>query len=129
MKKFLIISTLFILPAYLFAQVSSSAKAIVAKMTTAEKIQLVIGMNYPNPNFKETQLKRIQAGQPAEIELDMYDHKYKGTVQSISYASGNTFSLFKVFALNIPNNSGELNTSLTVHLAVLICTRDINSLK
>ena len=44
-------------------------------------------------NFKETQLKRIKAGQPAEVELDMYNHKYHGTVQSISYASGNTFSL------------------------------------
>jgi membrane fusion protein (multidrug efflux system) len=44
-------------------------------------------------NFKETQLKRIKAGQTAEVELDMYNHKYHGTVQSISYASGNTFSL------------------------------------
>lgn len=44
-------------------------------------------------NLKETQLKRIKIGQHADIKLDMYDHKYTGTVQSISYASGNTFSL------------------------------------
>jgi Beta-glucosidase-related glycosidases len=56
MKKFLPIFILFILPSYLFAQVSPAAKAIVAKMTTAEKIKLVVGMNYPNPNFKETKL-------------------------------------------------------------------------
>lgn len=44
-------------------------------------------------NLKETQLRRIKIGQKADIKLDMYDHKYTGTVQSISYASGNTFSL------------------------------------
>ncbi|MDD3265876.1 MAG: HlyD family secretion protein [Burkholderiales bacterium] len=44
-------------------------------------------------NLKETQLKRIKQGQKATVKLDMYDHKYTGTVQSISYASGNTFSL------------------------------------
>ena len=32
-------------------------------------------------NFKETQLKRIKPGQPAEIELDMYDHKYHGAIK------------------------------------------------
>lgn len=44
-------------------------------------------------NLKETQLRRIKEGQPATITLDIYDHKYSGIVQSISYASGNTFSL------------------------------------
>lgn len=44
-------------------------------------------------NFKETQLNRIKPGQKVEVELDMYDHKYQGVVKSISYASGNTFSL------------------------------------
>ena len=53
MKKFSIFTALFVFPSFLFAQTSPAAKAIVAKMTTAEKIQLVVGMNYPNPNFKE----------------------------------------------------------------------------
>ena len=44
-------------------------------------------------NMKETQLRRIKPLQKAEIKLDMYNHHYYGTVQSISYASGNTFSL------------------------------------
>jgi membrane fusion protein (multidrug efflux system) len=44
-------------------------------------------------NFKETQLNRIRLGQPCEVELDMYNHKYHGVVRSISYASGNTFAL------------------------------------
>ena len=46
-----------------------------------------------NANFKETDINRIKKGQPVTIELDMYDHKYKGIVNSISYASGTTFSL------------------------------------
>ena len=44
-------------------------------------------------NMKETQLRRIKPHQGATIKLDMYDHVYKGKVQSISYASGSTFSL------------------------------------
>jgi membrane fusion protein (multidrug efflux system) len=44
-------------------------------------------------NFEESQLSRIKPGQPASISLDMYSYTYRGTVQSISYASGSTFSL------------------------------------
>ncbi len=44
-------------------------------------------------NMKETQLHRIKPDQNATIMLDMYDHSYSGKVQSISYASGSTFSL------------------------------------
>ncbi len=67
-------------------------------------------------NFKETQLKRIKNGQPAEIELDMYDHKYKGTVQSISYASGNTFSLLP--AENATGNWVKVTQRFTVRVKV-----------
>ncbi|MGE5323293.1 MAG: HlyD family secretion protein [Actinomycetota bacterium] len=44
-------------------------------------------------NFKETQLKDMRPGQPAEIHVDAYDHDYKGTVESIAGASGAMFSL------------------------------------
>ena len=44
-------------------------------------------------NMKETQLSRIKPPQDATIKLDMYEHSYTGKVQSISYASGSTFSL------------------------------------
>ncbi len=44
-------------------------------------------------NFKETQLNRITKGQTVKIKLDMYEHEYTGVVDSISYASGSTFSL------------------------------------
>ncbi len=44
-------------------------------------------------NFKETQLKSMHPGQPAEISVDAYGHTYKGHVESIAGASGARFSL------------------------------------
>ena len=45
-------------------------------------------------NFKETQLARIQSGQPVKIVLDMFPgHAFQGTVEAISSASGAVFSL------------------------------------
>jgi len=45
-------------------------------------------------NFKETDLKRIKVGQQADIQVDMYpNHYFKGQVESISAASGVSFSL------------------------------------
>ncbi len=45
-------------------------------------------------NFKETDLARIQQGQPATIKLDMYPgYTIEGTVESISPGSGALFSV------------------------------------
>ncbi len=45
-------------------------------------------------NFKETQLDRIHAGQPVDLQVDMYpQHHFKGVVTSISAAAGSVFSL------------------------------------
>lgn len=45
-------------------------------------------------NFKETDLARIHAGQPASIDLDMYSgYELEGTVESISPGSGASFSV------------------------------------
>lgn len=65
-------------------------------------------------NLKETQLRRIKVGQTASVELDMYDHKYHGTVQSISYASGNTFSLLP--AENATGNWVKVTQRFTVRV-------------
>jgi len=46
-----------------------------------------------NANFKETDLNRIRQGQKVKISLDMYNHTYTGTVNSISFATGAVFSL------------------------------------
>lgn len=67
-------------------------------------------------NFKETQLKRIKQGQQATVELDMYNHKYHGTVQSISHASGDTFSLLP--AQNATGNWVKVTQRFTVRVAL-----------
>jgi len=45
-------------------------------------------------NFKETQLEKMRTGQDADIDVDAFpDDKFKGTVQSISGATGARFAL------------------------------------
>jgi membrane fusion protein (multidrug efflux system) len=44
-------------------------------------------------NFKETQLKDMKVGDPAEIKVDAYDRTYRGHVDSIGGATGARFSL------------------------------------
>jgi membrane fusion protein, multidrug efflux system len=44
-------------------------------------------------NFKETQLKRMQVGQRAEIHVDSSGRTLKGHVDSIAGATGPLFSL------------------------------------
>jgi len=55
---------------------------------------LVVGMPWVIANFKETQLTRMQSGQPVEIEIDAYpDDAFKGHVDSIQAGTGARFSL------------------------------------
>lgn len=65
-------------------------------------------------NYKETQLARIKPGQKATIKLDMYDHEYTGVVDSISRASGNTFSLLP--AQNATGNWVKVTQRFTVRV-------------
>ena len=44
-------------------------------------------------NFKETQLRHLQAGQPVNIHVDINGKDYKGHVQSLAGASGAITSL------------------------------------
>jgi len=44
-------------------------------------------------NFKETQLKRMQPGQPVIVHVDTFDRDYKGTVENLPGAAGTLFSL------------------------------------
>lgn len=67
-------------------------------------------------NFKETQLARIKKGQQATVRLDMYDYEFKGIVDSISYASGNTFSLLP--AQNATGNWVKVTQRFTVRIKV-----------
>ena len=44
-------------------------------------------------NFKETQLKKMHAGQPVTIHLDSYDRDYHAKLDAIGGATGSRFSL------------------------------------
>jgi membrane fusion protein, multidrug efflux system len=66
-------------------------------------------------NFKETQLKRIRAGQPVSIAVDAYGHrKFAGIVDSISPAAGSVFTLLP------PDNATGNFTKIVQRLPVRI---------
>jgi membrane fusion protein, multidrug efflux system len=66
-------------------------------------------------NFKETQLKRIRTGQPVTIKVDAYGfRKFKGTVESLSPASGSVFTLLP------PDNATGNFTKIVQRLPVRI---------
>jgi membrane fusion protein (multidrug efflux system) len=44
-------------------------------------------------NFKETQLTKVRAGQPAEVEVDMNGQMLRGTVDSVAGSTGSRMSL------------------------------------
>jgi len=46
-------------------------------------------------NFKETQLRELRIGQPAELEVDMYgSHKtFKGRISGFTYGTGSTLAI------------------------------------
>ena len=70
-------------------------------------------------NFNETKLERIKPGQAVKVRLDMYDHHdYKGVVQSISFASGNTFSLLP------PENATGNWVKVTQRFPIMIAIED-----
>jgi membrane fusion protein (multidrug efflux system) len=66
-------------------------------------------------NFKETQLKRIRAGQPVTISVDAYGHrKFEGVVDSISPAAGSVFTLLP------PDNATGNFTKIVQRLPVRV---------
>ncbi len=67
-------------------------------------------------NFKESQLSRLKPRQKVKVTLDMYDHTYEGEIQSISFASGNTFSLLP--AQNATGNWVKVMQRFTVRVAL-----------
>jgi membrane fusion protein (multidrug efflux system) len=44
-------------------------------------------------NFKETQLKKMRPGQPVDVRVDTYAHKYHGYIESTPGATGARTSL------------------------------------
>jgi membrane fusion protein (multidrug efflux system) len=70
---------------------------------------------YIDANFKETQLARVQPGQPVSISVDAFpDHKLEGRVASVAPASGSVFSLLP------PDNATGNFTKIVQRLPVRI---------
>ncbi|MGJ0492687.1 HlyD family secretion protein [Methylobacter sp.] len=78
-------------------------------------------------NFKETQIGRMEPGQPVDILVDAYpDIRFEGTVDSFSPASGSEFSLLP------PENATGNFTKIVRRVPVKIRFRpgtDLNRLK
>jgi membrane fusion protein, multidrug efflux system len=74
-----------------------------------------LGDVYIDANFKETQLSRLRPGQPVDVSVDaLPDHDVKGTVASVSPATGSVFSLLP------PDNATGNFTKIVQRLAVRI---------
>jgi membrane fusion protein (multidrug efflux system) len=70
---------------------------------------------YIEANFKETQLSRLRPGQPVAVSVDaLPQHDLKGTVSSVSPASGSVFSLLP------PDNATGNFTKIVQRLPVRI---------
>jgi membrane fusion protein (multidrug efflux system) len=72
---------------------------------------------WADANFKETQMQRIQPGQPATVVVDIYpDHVFHGVVQNISRGSGSAFSIFP--AENATGNWVKVTQRFTVRVRI-----------
>ncbi len=69
-------------------------------------------------NFKETQIGKIRAGQPVEIENDLYPgHRFHGVVASLSHGTGAAFALLP--AENATGNWVKVVQRLPVRIRVI----------
>jgi membrane fusion protein (multidrug efflux system) len=72
-------------------------------------------------NFKENQLKKLVPGKEVTIEIDAYpDLELKGTIESLSDATGAKFSLLP------PDNASGNFVKVTQRLPIKILINDIN---
>ena len=66
-------------------------------LSAGEELMSIVPLDASNiwvtANFKETQLKTMQPGQPVTISVDTYDRDYTGRVDSIAAATGARYSL------------------------------------
>jgi membrane fusion protein (multidrug efflux system) len=75
-------------------------------------------------NFKETQVEKLKIGQAVSIEIDGYPNTdVKGTVESLSEATGARFSLLP------PDNASGNFVKVTQRVPVKIRIENINDLR
>lgn len=75
-------------------------------------------------NFKETQIRKFHPGMEVDIDLDAYpEKKIKGTIESLSEATGAKFSLLP------PDNASGNFVKVTQRVPVRIAISNINDYK
>lgn len=75
-------------------------------------------------NFKENQINRLHPGMPVDIEVDAYpDMKLKGSVESLSVATGARFALLP------PDNASGNFVKVTQRVPVKIAINDLTQYK
>jgi membrane fusion protein (multidrug efflux system) len=91
-------------------------------MQTGQRIAALVPLSdvFIDANFKETQLARLQPGQPVSITVDaLPDEKIDGIVASVSPAAGSVFSLLP------PDNATGNFTKIIQRLGVRIRVRRV----
>ena len=86
-----------------YTEIRAPRDGIIGKKTVEAGQNVVAGQQlmelvpaddiWVTANFKETQLRRMEPGQPVEVSVDAYGKKYHGKVTSIGGATGDRFSL------------------------------------
>jgi membrane fusion protein, multidrug efflux system len=74
------------------------------------------GKIYITANYKETQMKDMRVGQPADIHVDAYNATFHGHVISINPASQNTYAL--VPAQNATGNFVKVTQRIPVRITI-----------
>jgi membrane fusion protein (multidrug efflux system) len=75
--------------------VSNRTVEVGQNVTPGQELMKVINLDdiWVTANFKETQLRKMHAGQPVDIDVDANGRTYHGKVDSVAGASGARFSL------------------------------------
>lgn len=111
-----------------YTVITAPADGILGKVSIQPGDYVTIGENlfpmvdtsdvWVGANFKETDLARIQPGQPVSIDLDMYPQQsYRGEVESLSPASGSSFSLIP--AQNATGNWVKVTQRFPIRIHIL----------
>jgi membrane fusion protein, multidrug efflux system len=87
-----------------YTKIVAPADGIVTRKSVEVNQNVSVGQNlltlvslediWVTANFKETQLRKMEAGQPVEIHVDSTGKNYKGKVTQIGGATGSVLSLF-----------------------------------
>ena len=86
-----------------YARVTAPADGVIGKKTVnpGERVQpgqqlmalTQTGRLWVTANFRETQVRLMQVGQPVELHVDALDRDYRGAVVSFAGATGSRYSL------------------------------------